>query len=230
MIKVKYENLVINLLIVLKEKYKILEISNLELEIYKKYIFKGLKTEGQIINISESKEDYSKYINKRKVYEDFYIYSLNPEISLDKLKELFYDGLSTKYKEVFTNENTIENIVESIKDNKTSRTYNKLVRDKIPGVLALNKEKPIVSIIPEKYQKEELYKALSDIYEAFVGAPNIKDKINNSIDLVEIISCIIKVNNGDDLIELVLKRRKEDGSYDKMFFLEKVESNLKVED
>lgn len=234
MIKVNYEDLIINLLIVLKEKHNILEISNKELEVYKQHIFKSLRTEGKIINICKGENDYSKYLKERKVYEDFYIYSLNPKVSLTTIKKKFYDDLSTKYKEAYTNNKIIEDIVDSIRGPrggfKTSKTYNKLVRDKIPGILATNKENPKAQIILEKNHKEELYKALSNTYMEFINSFSDEDKIRVASDLVELLASIIKYDSGNDLLKEVSKLRKAEGSFDKMLFLEEIESNLKMED
>ena len=101
------------------------------------------------------------------------------------------------------------------------KTYNKLVRDRIPEIIEANGEKPDIDILDDERFLQELHKKLFEEANEFVE----DDSKEELADLMEVIYAIARLR-GIDLNE-VEKLRKEKaqtrGAFDKKIFLKNVE-------
>ena len=100
------------------------------------------------------------------------------------------------------------------------KTYNKLVRDRIPEIIQSNAEKPDIEILDDERFLQELHKKLFEEANEFVE----DDSKEELADLMEVIYAIARLR-GIDLNE-VEKLRKEKaqkrGAFDKKIFLKNV--------
>ncbi len=105
-------------------------------------------------------------------------------------------------------------------------SYNKLVRDNIPDIIASNGEKPITRELDENEYKIELLKKL--VEESNEALESIDDKaelIKEIGDVHEVISAIIDIFelSENDINELRIKRKEKRGGFEKRIFLNSVE-------
>ena len=100
------------------------------------------------------------------------------------------------------------------------KSYNKLVRDKIPQIILANGETPEVEVLDDGRFLEELHKKLFEEANEFVEG----DSVEELADLMEVIYAIARLR-GIDLGE-VEKVRKEKaqkrGAFDERLFLKDV--------
>ena len=117
------------------------------------------------------------------------------------------------------------------------KTYNKLVRDKIPEIIKNNNENPITRILTEAEYKKELEKRrvnavmnyynidkkLFEEYQEVLDSSG-KDRVEELADMLEIISYLAKLENVtlNDVIEIANYKKEKRGGFDKKIFLEKV--------
>ena len=104
------------------------------------------------------------------------------------------------------------------------KSYNKLVRDKIPEIIESNGENPVIRILENDECKEELEKKLLEEYNEVIEAKESKQRIEELADMLEVIISLAKLENKslDDIIGIANKKREKRGGFDKKIFLEKV--------
>ena len=101
--------------------------------------------------------------------------------------------------------------------------YGKLVRDKIPSVIARNGELAVVSTLSDaEYKKcleDKLYEECQEAIEATGEA-----RIEELADVVEVVDALAKIEqkNLDDVLAVAEVKRHKRGSFDKRIFLETV--------
>lgn len=93
----------------------------------------------------------------------------------------------------------------------------KLVRDKIPGIIEKNDEKPITRIADDEEYKLELIKKLKEETDEFVS----NKEVGELVDILEVIYSIAKNKNIsiEELEEKRIKKAEEKGSFDKRIIL-----------
>ena len=96
--------------------------------------------------------------------------------------------------------------------------YNKLVRDKIPEIIAKNKEIPFTHKADDDEFKEKLYEKLVEEVNEFIES----DSVEELADILEILReiCSIKDISMGNLDSMRKKKRKERGGFDKRIILE----------
>ena len=105
-----------------------------------------------------------------------------------------------------------------------SKQYNKLVRDKIPEIIESNGETPIFRTLNNEEYREQLEKKLYEEYNEVLMAKDSKNRIEELADMLEIISCLSKLENKtlDDVIEVAKQKNIKRGSFEKRIYLEEV--------
>lgn len=105
------------------------------------------------------------------------------------------------------------------------RTYNKLVRDRIPEIIEGNGEKPVIRILDEVDYKTELETKLNEEYHEVLGTTTSEDRIEELADMVEIISALATLEGKtlDDVVEVAKQKSLKRGGFDKRIFLERVD-------
>lgn len=104
------------------------------------------------------------------------------------------------------------------------KTYNKLVRDKIPQIIEVNGEKPIIRILEENEYKSELEKKLLEEYNEVLKAENSNDRIEELADMLEVLIALAKLENKslEDIIEIANIKKEKRGGFERKIFLEEV--------
>lgn len=106
------------------------------------------------------------------------------------------------------------------------KTYNKLIRDRIPEIIEKDGKKAKVRILDdEEYKKKLLRKLIEEAAEALETNGSEKELSKEIGDVLEIIDYLIRVFNlNKDEIERIRQERKQSrGGFDKKIFLEYVE-------
>lgn len=105
------------------------------------------------------------------------------------------------------------------------RTYNKLVRDRIPEIIEGNGEKPVIRILDEVEYKTELETKLNEEYHEVLGTTTSEDRIEELADMVEIISALATLEGKtlDDVVEVAKQKSLKRGGFEKRIFLERVD-------
>jgi len=100
------------------------------------------------------------------------------------------------------------------------KQYNKLVRDKIPEIIANNGELPVYRTLSDKEYKIELDKKLKEEVEEYLEDDNIEELA----DIMEVLDAILEAENIsiEKLEKVKSKKREERGNFQKKIFLEKV--------
>ena len=103
------------------------------------------------------------------------------------------------------------------------RTFNKLVRDKIPEIIQKNGEESIVRVLSDNEYKDELYKKLLEESNEVLASNNVDSTLEELADVLEIIKSIAELNNKelDDVIEIANQKRLKRGGFERRIFLEK---------
>ncbi len=216
MIKIKFEDLLINALIVLNDNYNIKSVTSIQLNTYKKLLLKTIHVSDEVIYIEEEKPDiikdkYYKYIDTYK-YIDIYKYKVK---DIYKLKDI-YNKNNILYK--YNTKEVIESLIKDIDNNKIYKKYNKLIRDKY-----INDYDNIdISILDNDLYKKELYNKLERKYNKFM----LSGSSNDATDLVEILTTIVNINNDDNLLKKVEDKNNDLGKFDKRIFLEGIYINV----
>lgn len=106
-----------------------------------------------------------------------------------------------------------------------ARTYNKLVRDRIPEIIEGNGEKPVIRILDEVEYKTELETKLNEEYHEVLGTTTSEDRIEELADMVEIISAlaVLEGKTLDDVVEVAKQKSLKRGGFEKRIFLERVD-------
>ncbi len=105
------------------------------------------------------------------------------------------------------------------------RTYNKLVRDRIPEIIEGNGEKPVIRILDEVEYKTELETKLNEEYHEVLGTTTSEDRIEELADMVEIISALAALEGKtlEDVVEVAKQKSLKRGGFEKRIFLERVD-------
>ena len=105
------------------------------------------------------------------------------------------------------------------------RTYNKLVRDRIPEIIEGNGEKPVIRILDEVEYKTELETKLNEEYHEVLGTTTSEDRIEELADMVEIISALATLEGKtlEDVVEVAKQKSLKRGGFEKRIFLERVD-------
>ncbi len=103
------------------------------------------------------------------------------------------------------------------------KTYNKLVRDKIPEIIKNNGEIPKIRILNDEEYKEELELKLYEEYKEVIES-NSTDRLEELADLLEVINALANLENKDlsDIIEIANNKSKKRGAFKEKIFLENV--------
>lgn len=106
-----------------------------------------------------------------------------------------------------------------------ARTYNKLVRDKIPEIIQGNGEKPVTRILDEVEYKSELEKKLNEEYQEVLGATTSEDRIEELADMLEIIDALAAIEGKTlgDVVEVAKQKKLKRGGFEQRIFLERVD-------
>ena len=100
------------------------------------------------------------------------------------------------------------------------KTYNKLVRDKIPDIILKDHRLPTTRILDDKEYLEELNKKLMEEVKDYLEEENIEEMV----DILEVIRAILDVKGTsyEEIEEKRVKKAKKRGAFKDKVFLEKV--------
>ena len=103
------------------------------------------------------------------------------------------------------------------------KTYNKLVRDKIPDIILKDHQLPSTRILGDDEYIKELNKKLMEEVNEYLEDENIEEMV----DILEVIRAILEAKNVtyDEIEEKRIKKAKKRGAFKEKIFLEKVMEN-----
>ncbi len=107
------------------------------------------------------------------------------------------------------------------------KTYNKLVRDKIPDIILSNHETPITKVLDSNEYKQCLENKLQEEVLEVLDATG-SERIEELADILEIIKALAKLENADlqKVIDVANIKANKRGAFNKRIFLEKVISDM----
>lgn len=106
------------------------------------------------------------------------------------------------------------------------KSYHKLVRDRIPEIIAADSEKPVTRILGEEEFKQELLKKLVEEAKETEGTKGERKELIKELgDVLEVIEAVLRAFGLDKVeIEKIKKERKDKrGGFDKRIYLEHTE-------
>lgn len=98
------------------------------------------------------------------------------------------------------------------------KTYNKLVRDKIPTIIKENGSKCKFHIADQQEFEEKLYEKLQEELVEFVGKPSAEE-IADMLEVIETIAKLHNINLEQIKVEKI-KKRKNRGGFSERIILE----------
>lgn len=103
------------------------------------------------------------------------------------------------------------------------KTYNKLVRDKIPELMLKEHELPTTRILNDGEYIQELNKKLEDEVKVYLENENIEEMV----DILEVIRAILEFKGStfEELEEKRIKKANKKGTFKEKVYLEKVMQN-----
>lgn len=101
------------------------------------------------------------------------------------------------------------------------KTYNKLVRDKIPQIITENNEIPIIKILNDNEYKTSLENKLLEEYNEVINADD--NYIEELADMLEVIDALAKTQNKTfiDVLKIKEEKKNKRGGFENKIFLEK---------
>jgi len=107
------------------------------------------------------------------------------------------------------------------------KTYNKLVRDRIPEIIAKDGSISKTRALDDQEYRQELLKKLQEEALEVIEAKDDKKELTKEIgDVLEVIDYIIKAFeiNKDEVMKIKAERRESRGGFDDRIFLEYTDS------
>lgn len=100
------------------------------------------------------------------------------------------------------------------------KSFNKLVRDKIPDIIKNNNEESVIKILNDKEYKEALIKKLLEEYNEVVEATGY-DFLEELADMLEVIDALAKTENQslNDIIKIKEEKKLKRGGFDNKVLL-----------
>lgn len=105
------------------------------------------------------------------------------------------------------------------------KTFNKLVRDKIPEIIKSNNEIPTTRVLDDKEYKEELLRKLLEECNEVINASTKEETLEEIADTLEVLDSLIKLNNSslEEVRKIQDDKRKKRGGFEKRLYLIKTE-------
>lgn len=104
------------------------------------------------------------------------------------------------------------------------KTYNKLVRDRIPEIIIGNGGKPIVKTLNDEEYKKELEKKLFEECNEVLCTTTKEERIEELADMFEIIKSLslLEGSSIDEVIEVAKSKEIKRGGFKEKIYLKKV--------
>ena len=100
------------------------------------------------------------------------------------------------------------------------KTYNKLVRDKIPDIIAANGERAVTRVLDEHEYLAELVKKLGEEYAEFAEALNLEELV----DIQEVVLALADaIASHAELEQVRLAKAAQRGAFKQRIYLERTE-------
>lgn len=98
----------------------------------------------------------------------------------------------------------------------------KLVRDRIPKLVAAEGRKPVVKKLSGDALKKALYDKLAEEHEELLAASSTDEACEELADMLEVLIAIAAQNGCDEatLMEIAARKRAERGGFDEGLFYE----------
>ncbi len=104
-------------------------------------------------------------------------------------------------------------------------TYNKLIRDKIPGIIAMTGKKANTATLSDDDYIKELKRKTKEELQEYLAADNDSDGLEELADILELIHALSKVHGSsiEEVEEIRENKAKQRGGFNDKVFLIDVE-------
>lgn len=104
-------------------------------------------------------------------------------------------------------------------------TYNKLIRDKIPGIIAMTGKKANTATLSDEDYINELRKKTKEELHEYLAADNDPDALEELADLLELMHALTNVHGStiEDVEKIREKKAEQRGGFNERVFLIDVE-------
>ncbi|MEC5423928.1 nucleoside triphosphate pyrophosphohydrolase [Virgibacillus sp. C22-A2] len=104
-------------------------------------------------------------------------------------------------------------------------TYNKLIRDRIPAMIAMTGKEANTTTLSDKDYVEELKKKTKEELQEYLAADNDQDALEELADMLELIHALTKVHGStvEELEVIREKKAEQRGGFNERVFLIDVE-------
>lgn len=102
-------------------------------------------------------------------------------------------------------------------------TYNKLIRDKIPGIMAMTGKKANTTTLSDEDYIKELRKKTKEELQEYLAADNDSDALEELADLLELMHSLVNIHGSSmEEVEEFRKKKAEQrgGFHDRVFLLD----------
>lgn len=105
--------------------------------------------------------------------------------------------------------------------------YNKLVRNGIPSIIALDRKKYTMNVLDTAQHEEEIKRKLEEELKEYQQASSNEEAIEELADLLELIYAVLPLHNStiEELEKVRLAKREKRGGFDKGYYLIEVEDD-----
>ncbi|SDQ08518.1 Predicted house-cleaning noncanonical NTP pyrophosphatase, all-alpha NTP-PPase (MazG) superfamily [Virgibacillus subterraneus] len=104
-------------------------------------------------------------------------------------------------------------------------TYNKLIRDKIPGIIAMTGKKANTATLSDEDYIKELRKKTKEELQEYLAADNDSDALDELADLLELMHTLANVHESsmEEVEKIREKKAEQRGGFNDRVFLIDVE-------
>ena len=105
--------------------------------------------------------------------------------------------------------------------------YNKLVRDGIPSIIALDNKKYTMNVLEPAQHELEIKRKLDEELKEYQKASSNEEAVEELADLLELIHAVLPLHNStiEELEQVRLAKRDKRGGFDKGYYLIEVEDD-----
>ena len=105
--------------------------------------------------------------------------------------------------------------------------YNKLVRDGIPSIIALDNKKYTINVLEPTQHELEIKRKLDEELKEYQKASSNEEAVEELADLLELIHAVLPLHNStiEELEQVRLAKRDKRGGFDKGYYLIEVEDD-----
>jgi predicted house-cleaning noncanonical NTP pyrophosphatase (MazG superfamily) len=142
---------------------------------------------------------------------------------LNKLKKLFRDW-EHKKKIRYNRFAFFKETVKVVNGGRFMPIYRKLIRDRIPEVIAASGKKAVIRVLEDEEYRKEARKKLHEELAEYESAEDDKSALEELADILELVYALAEIHGSsrEDLEKIRAAKESERGGFRRKLFLEEV--------